>query len=227
MFRGSVKVLATHSIRQLVMLDTPCSEVVWKVLATHSIRQLVMQDTPCSGVVWRILATHSIRQLVMLDTPCSVVVWRVLATHSIRQLVMLDKPCYEVVWRVLATHSIRQFPLHFPSRTSPCAITFQLDSTYVYASLSNNFIAPGTKQCPRIWQHFIVASSESAWAPFWSTQTGVSNINFISFPLWNIIREVYWYCVSLSFNLQNVFATLAKPATAAAQTTAVANGTCL
>jgi hypothetical protein len=33
------------------------------------------------------------------------------------------------VWRVLATHSIRQFSLHFPSRASPCAITFQLDST--------------------------------------------------------------------------------------------------
>ena len=31
--------------------------------------------------------------------------------------------------RVLATHSIRHFPLHFPSRASPCAITFQLDST--------------------------------------------------------------------------------------------------
>ena len=30
--------------------------------------------------------------------------------------------------RVLATHSIRQFPLHFPSRALPCAITFQLDS---------------------------------------------------------------------------------------------------
>jgi len=44
-------------------------------------------------------------------------------------VVMLDTPCYEVVWRVLATHSIRQFPLHFPSRASPCAITFQLDST--------------------------------------------------------------------------------------------------
>jgi hypothetical protein len=29
----------------------------------------------------------------------------------------------------MATHSIRQFPLHFPSRASPCAITFQLDST--------------------------------------------------------------------------------------------------
>ena len=34
--------------------------------------------------------------------------------------------------RVLATHSIRQFPLHFPSRASRCAITFQLDSTTCY-----------------------------------------------------------------------------------------------
>ena len=32
--------------------------------------------------------------------------------------------------RVLATHSIRQFTLHFPSRASPCAITFQLNCTY-------------------------------------------------------------------------------------------------
>jgi len=44
-------------------------------------------------------------------------------------VVMLDTPCSEVVWRVLATHYIRQFPLHFPSGVSPCAITFQLDST--------------------------------------------------------------------------------------------------
>jgi len=45
-------------------------------------------------------------------------------------LIMLDTPCSEVVWRVLATHSVRQFPLHFPSRPTPCAITFQLESTY-------------------------------------------------------------------------------------------------
>jgi hypothetical protein len=44
-------------------------------------------------------------------------------------VVMLDTRCSEVVWRVLATDSIRQFPLHFTSRASPCAITFQLDST--------------------------------------------------------------------------------------------------
>jgi len=54
-------------------------------------------------------------------------------------VVMLDTPCSEVVWRVLATHSIRQFPLHFPSRASSCAITFQLDSTIC---------------CEKIWEIF-------------------------------------------------------------------------
>jgi len=44
-------------------------------------------------------------------------------------VVMLETPCSEGVWRVLATHCIRQFPLHFPSRASPCVITFQLEST--------------------------------------------------------------------------------------------------
>ena len=44
-------------------------------------------------------------------------------------VVMLDTPCSEVVGRVLATHSIRQFPLHFPSRASHCAITFQTHSS--------------------------------------------------------------------------------------------------
>jgi hypothetical protein len=47
-------------------------------------------------------------------------------------VVMLDTQCSEVVWRVLATHSIRQFVLHFPSRASPCAITFKLDSNNVH-----------------------------------------------------------------------------------------------
>jgi len=51
-------------------------------------------------------------------------------------VVMLDTPCSEVVRRVLATHSIRQFPLQFLSRESPCAITFQLDSTGRHFPLS-------------------------------------------------------------------------------------------
>ena len=33
--------------------------------------------------------------------------------------------------KVPATHSIRHFPLHFPSRASQCAITFQLGSIYL------------------------------------------------------------------------------------------------
>jgi len=37
-------------------------------------------------------------------------------------------------------YSIRQFPLHFPSRVSPCVITFQLESTDVAA------VAPSTNQ---------------------------------------------------------------------------------
>ena len=32
--------------------------------------------------------------------------------------------------RVLATHSIHQFPLHFPSRASPCATTFRTSCNY-------------------------------------------------------------------------------------------------
>ena len=38
--------------------------------------------------------------------------------------------------RVLTTHSIRQFPLHFPSRASPCAIRFQTHSSTVELSHS-------------------------------------------------------------------------------------------
>ena len=52
-------------------------------------------------------------------------------------VVMLDTACSEVVWRVLATHSILQFPLQFPSCASPCAITFQLESTTGQVTFDN------------------------------------------------------------------------------------------
>jgi len=54
-------------------------------------------------------------------------------------VVMLDTPCSEVVWRVLATQSIRQFHLHFPP-TSPCVITFQLDSRTVNARCTLKYV---------------------------------------------------------------------------------------
>jgi hypothetical protein len=46
-------------------------------------------------------------------------------------VVMLDTPCSEVVWRVLATHSILHLSVQSPASVSPCAITFQLDSTQI------------------------------------------------------------------------------------------------
>ena len=52
-------------------------------------------------------------------------------------VVMLDTPCSKVVWSLLATHCIRQFPLHYPSRASPCAIIFQLESTYLWPFRGN------------------------------------------------------------------------------------------
>jgi len=66
-------------------------------------------------------------------------------------VVMLDTACSEVVWRVLATHSIRQFPLHFPSRASPCAITFQLDCTTTVLFLSPKFLI-----YPSVLIHYLV-----------------------------------------------------------------------
>ena len=59
---------------------------------------------------------------------------------EIGEEVMLDTACSEVVWRVLTTHCIRQFPLHLPLRRSPCAITFQLESTWIrmHTTLNTN-----------------------------------------------------------------------------------------
>ena len=58
---------------------------------------------------------------------------RVLATHSIQQFPLhfpsRASPC-ATRFRTSSPHSIHHFPLHFfPSRASPCDIRFQLDST--------------------------------------------------------------------------------------------------
>ena len=73
-------------------------------------------------------------------------------------VVMLDTPCSEVVWRVLATHSICQFPLHFPYHASPCAITFQLESTQLYGWLPTNLPCV----TPQKSEHLIVIAAEGS-----------------------------------------------------------------
>ena len=71
-------------------------------------------------------------------------------------VVMLDTTCSEVVWRVLATHSIRQFPHHFPSRASPFAITFQLESTHPEARMQNASRSSGLGCEDCRWQHILL-----------------------------------------------------------------------
>jgi len=76
-------------------------------------------------------------------------------------VVMLDTPCSEVVGRVLATHCIRQFPLHFSSRVSPCAITFQLVSNTITGiqPYTGSFFYRRTEQDNFIAQHAWVGAS--------------------------------------------------------------------
>ena len=51
---------------------------------------------------------------------------------SLQGLYCRARLCSAVTWHLLVTPSILLFPLHFSSRTSPCAITFQLDSNTGY-----------------------------------------------------------------------------------------------
>ena len=104
-------------LRQLCVGATPCSSVltvvdcVWNVMAEAQKPDFVFRR---NGPVHLNRRERQFSRLLTAELCASGVV-------------MLDAPCSEVVWRVLATHSIRQFPLHFLSRASPCAITFQLD----------------------------------------------------------------------------------------------------
>ena len=99
-------------------------------------------------------------------------------------VVMLDTPCSEVLWRVLATHSIRQFPLHFPSRASPCAIIFQLDSNCCgILGMSSSNLGPDTDDPPS--REFLV----KCW---WALATG--HDRFLPHPvssLFTIIVTLY------------------------------------
>jgi len=92
-------------------------------------------------------------------------------------VVILDTPCSEVVWRVLATHSIRQFPLHFPSLAPPCAITFQLDSTY-------------TEPCSYT-QQFVTAPCSYTWPVRLIREVFLLVISF------GVIRVLFWVFWSL------------------------------
>ena len=109
-------------------------------------------------------------------------------------VVMLDTPCSELVWRVLATHFIRQFPLHFPSRASPCAIMFQLDSTS---------ICPYHLHVPTVWKYgslSLLEPSRPSQAcamislPFTCTQLSLENELLVYKA---ILKHVWTYGIQL------------------------------
>jgi len=52
-----------------------------------------------------------------------------LCTSACRVCTARASLCSAVMWRLLVTHPILLFLLHFSFRASPCAITFQLEST--------------------------------------------------------------------------------------------------
>ena len=111
-FLSSTKIMFRKTSSTTATTKQYAADCVWKVMAHAQKPDFVFRR---NGRVRLNLQGSQFSRLMAAEVCASAVV-------------MLDTPCSEVVWRVMGTHSIRQFPLHFPSRASPCAITFQLDS---------------------------------------------------------------------------------------------------
>ena len=118
-------------------------------------------------------------------------------------VVMLDTPYSEVVWRVLATHCIRQFPLHFPTCVSPCAITFQLESTLMDTCLVS-FILQSPPHNLLLLQQWLLLSIIPLIFSFvsfcvlkpciWISISDQLTFNFISF-YW---QPLSWVCTHMN-----------------------------
>jgi len=57
----------------VVMLDTPCSEVVWRVLATHSIRQFPLQlpsHASLCAITFQLDTTFNYLAIQVIAKPC-------------------------------------------------------------------------------------------------------------------------------------------------------------
>ena len=122
----------THAVKQAV-------EASWNVMAHAQKSDFVFRQ---NGRVHLNRRGRQFSRLLAAETCASAVV-------------MLDTTCSQVVWRVLATHSIRQFPLHFLSRASPCAITFQLvwrqvASAIIICTVTPNFCGTSIWNLPHV-----------------------------------------------------------------------------
>ena len=74
----------------VVMLDTPCSEVVWRVLATHSIRQFPLHFPSCASPCAITFQLESITHGFILPI---LVVWALLAPREARNGLIRTATC--------------------------------------------------------------------------------------------------------------------------------------
>ena len=119
-----------------------------------------------------------------------------VCASAVVMVVTLDTPRSQVVWRVLATHSIRQFPLHFPSRASTCAITFQLESTSdtlvinwqklpsVFSAQSSIFLTPNDSDIHEPADPGCLLHNES-------TPRTLSTVHIITYFYWRLVKQKY------------------------------------
>jgi hypothetical protein len=68
---------------------------------------------------------------------------------------------------VLTTHSIRQFPLHFPTRASPCATRFRTSFTTPLKVIAQNSEFSCLSQCALIYRQFVLYQSQSCSITGW------------------------------------------------------------
>ena len=101
--------------------------------------------------------------------------------------------------RVLAPHSISQFPLHFPSRASPCATRFRTSSTPRWQSVKNLTLNP-FKPCSL--NPLPLFSWQLSWyrrntrlSLFFLYSTCIINLTYSSLPL----SFLSYQCNSCSF----------------------------
>jgi hypothetical protein len=87
--------------------------------AETSFRLLTKRTSPFKSAGWGERGGRQFSRLLAAE----------LRTSACRVCTARASLCSAVMWRLLVTHSILLFPLHFSSRASPCAITFQTQST--------------------------------------------------------------------------------------------------
>ena len=119
----------------VVMLDTPCSEVVWRVLATHFLYSAFRKRLTVEAS-WNVMAhtqkpdfvfrrngrVHLNRQVASVQSTAGSQGVRISGSNA-RYTVFRGS----VKGTGYPLHS--PVSLHFPTRASPCDITFQLEST--------------------------------------------------------------------------------------------------